>query len=425
MYCLLLEQTSSRNKMYICKYCLASFLEESTLEPHKCWQQNNVTLLRRLSVTYALTVPFGAGSGPTSAAVHSSSAAGNLSRLHRLCPAVSRRAQSSGRFFSFFIPPICWGSSNSMSSFLICMLTTRRSSATLLRLMSCSNRSGFRDAWMTLLNGCSLIVFKSTQPRRKCYGVHPFDVSIRFHSPVCVSASTSLFRLLLSETSEYIWTVTSAWGLMSLKWCPAVSRCCGDSAAFVRRLRGQSLCRSSCHWFCLALTTAMPHSPASRIGRWTDCGPCSTRLRWLRYPDRIDYKLAVLVYRCLHGLVRATSPTNSRVCRRLGRDGVFGRLRRPSLSCLASSGRHSAVVHSLWQRLKHGTVYCHMSHHLQRWRLSNAVSRLNCSWDRTFKPDIGYCSTSCFWLCYVPSKSTLIYVTLIIFVIIIIIINDF
>ena len=34
-------------------------------------------------------------------------------------------------------------------------------------------------------NGCSLIVFNSTQPRRKCSGVHPFDVSIRFHSQVC------------------------------------------------------------------------------------------------------------------------------------------------------------------------------------------------------------------------------------------------
>ena len=69
--------------------------------------------------------------------------------------------------------------------------------------------------------------------------------------------------------------------------------------------------------------------------------------------------------------------------------GIFGRLRQPTLSCLASGGRHSAVVHSLWQRLKHGTVYRHMSHHLQRWRLSNAASKLNCSWVRTFKPDIG------------------------------------
>ena len=69
-------------------------------------------------------------------------------------------------------PPICWGSSNSMTSFLICMLRTRRSAATLLRRMSCSCRSGFRDAWMTLRNGCSLIVFNSTQPRQKCSGVH-------------------------------------------------------------------------------------------------------------------------------------------------------------------------------------------------------------------------------------------------------------
>ena len=33
---LLFEQTAARNKMYICKYCLASFLEESGLEAHEC-----------------------------------------------------------------------------------------------------------------------------------------------------------------------------------------------------------------------------------------------------------------------------------------------------------------------------------------------------------------------------------------------------
>ena len=196
-----------------------------------------------------------------------------------------------------------------------CMLTTRRSAATLLRRMSCSCRSGFRDAWMTLQNGCNLIVFNSTQPRRKCSGVHPFDVSIRFHSPVCVSASTSLFRPILFETSEYIWTVTSAWWLK----VKVVSSC----FEVLRRLR--SICssttrpvfvsRSSYHWFCLALTTAMPHSP--------DCGPCSTRLLgWSTLPVEPNtwhrssvictgfvipigstiYKLAVLVYRCLHGL---------------------------------------------------------------------------------------------------------------------------
>ena len=30
--------------------------------------------------------------------------------------------------------------------------------------------------------------------------------------------------------------------------------------------------------------------------------PLLRDLHWLRYPERIDYKLAVLVYRCLHGL---------------------------------------------------------------------------------------------------------------------------
>ena len=33
---LLFEQTSARNKMYICKYCLASFSEEFELEAHEC-----------------------------------------------------------------------------------------------------------------------------------------------------------------------------------------------------------------------------------------------------------------------------------------------------------------------------------------------------------------------------------------------------
>ena len=182
-----------------------------------------------------------------------------------------------------------------------------------------------------------------------------------------------------------------------------------ELAAFVRQLRGQSLCRSSCHWFCLALTTAMPHSPASRIGWWTDCGPCSTHLRgWSTLPVEPStwHRSSVICtgfdipigsttsWRCWSTDAskdwrRAISPTNSRVCRRLSRDGIFGRLRRPILSCLAFSGRHSAVVLSLWQRLKHGTAYRHMSHHLHRWRHSNATSRLSCSWDRTFNPDIG------------------------------------
>ena len=218
--------------------------------------------------------------------------------------------------------------------------------------------------------------------------------------------------------------------------------CAADSAAFVRRCTRPvfvslvvSLVLSRLD-YCNATLAGITDRLMEQI-----CGPCSTRLRgwstlsrrtehvtpllrdlhWLRYPDRIDYKLAVLVYRCLHGLVAGLP--RRRIHARVG-DCVAT---EPSVgfdgqSCCASafSERHSAVVHSLWQRLKHGKAYRHMSHHLHRWRLSSAASRLSCSWDRTLKPDVGWCSTSIFWLCYVPSKSTLIYVTLIIFVIIII-----
>ena len=153
----------------------------------------------------------------------------------------------------------------------------------------------------------------------------------------------------------------------------------------------------------------MPHSTASRIGWWTDCGPCSTRLRGLSTlpvePNTLHHSSVICTnfdipnesttnWRCwstdaFKDWRRATSPTNSRACRRLCRDGTFGRLRRPILLCLAFSGRHSAVVHSLWQRLMHGTAYRHMSHHLHRWCHSNATSRLSFFWDRTFNPDIG------------------------------------
>ena len=178
---------------------------------------------------------------------------------------------------------------------------------------------------------------------------------------------------------------------MSQKWRLAVSRCCGDSAAFVRRLRGQSLCRSSCHWFSLALTTAMPHSPASQIGWWTDCGPCSTRLiyasrwtkhvtpllrnlHWLRYPDRIDYKLAGLVYRCLQGLAPSyLADEFTRVSEIESRRNLLSastaNLVVPRFQRKTLGGRAFPVAAAqAWNSLP--------SHHLPRWRHSNATSRV-------------------------------------------------
>ena len=215
----------------------------------------------------------------------------------------------------------------------------------------------------------------------------------------------------------YIWTVTSAWGLMSQRWCLAVSRCCGDSAAFVRRLRGQSLCRSSCHWFCLALTMAVPTlagitdrlmdilrcvlNASARLiyasRRTEHVTPLLRDLHWLHYPDRIDYKLAVLIYRCLQGLapnylwrihacVRDCVATESLV-------GFDGQSCRALLS--AEDTRRSCIPCGSGSSMEQPTVTCHIIFIVGVFQTQ--PQELSCSWDRMFKPDIGWCSTSLFW----------------------------
>ena len=107
--------------------------------------------------------------------------------------------------------------------------------------------------------------------------------------------------------------------------------------------------------------------------------PLFRDLHWLRYPDRIDYKLAVLVYRCLQGLAPSyLADEFTRVSeiesRRNLRSASTANLVVPRFQRKTLGGRAFPV-----QRLKHGTAYRHMSHHLHRWRHSNATSRLSCS----------------------------------------------
>ena len=98
-------------------------------------------------------------------------------------------------------------------------------------------------------------------------------------------------------------------------------------------------------------------------------------LHWLRYPDWIDYKLAVLVYRCLQGLAPSYLADEFTCMSEI----VSRRNLRSASTANLVSGRHLAVVHSQWQPLKHGTAYRHMSFHVHCWRYSNATSRLSCS----------------------------------------------
>ena len=64
--------------------------------------------------------------------------------------------------------------------------------------------------------------------------------------------------------------------------------------------------------------------------------------------------------------------------------GFDGQSCRASFS--AEDTRRLCIPCGSGSSMEHPTV---TSHHLHRWRHSNATSRLSCSWDRTFKPDIG------------------------------------
>ena len=95
---------------------------------------------------------------------------------------------------------------------------------------------------------------------------------------------------------------------------------CYDSSA-ASDVQCPILCsiRWSCRWLCHVSTTATQHSQGFLRRSSVAFSRCSTPppdlyivllfitpmlqdLHWLRSPERIDFKLAVLVYRCLHGL---------------------------------------------------------------------------------------------------------------------------
>ena len=143
-----------------------------------------------------------------------------------------------------------------------------------------------------------------------------------------------------------------------------VSKVVSSCFAVLRRLR--SICSSVTRPVFVSLVVSLvlsrlDYGNATLAGItdrliWTDCGPCSTRLcgwstlpvepsTWhvpllrdlhrFQYPDRIDYKLVVLVYRCLHGLAPSyLADEFTRVSEIVSRSTlIFGRLRRPILSC--------------------------------------------------------------------------------------------
>jgi len=128
------------------------------------------------------------------------------------------------------------------------------------------------------------------------------------HIPL-VSKRTTCCPRQLFVTLEFSSTAMSLCGLMCRVRCPDVSLCYDNSAS-----QCPILCsiRWSCRWLCHVLTTATLHlqgrsvqstSVSSQCSRQTEhVTPMLRDLHWLRSPERIDFKLAVLTYRSLHGL---------------------------------------------------------------------------------------------------------------------------
>ena len=140
-------------------------------------------------------------------------------------------------------------------------------------------------------------------------------------------------------TSEFTSTVTCRCGPTSPRLCPAASLCYASCAAFVGQCRQQYDSRWSCRWCCSVWIMELH---ASRSGRkYEHITPLLRDLHWLPVRERIGFKLAVLVFRCLHG----TAPPYlaNELCRVADID-ARRRLRSASTSALVTpSSRRSTI----------------------------------------------------------------------------------
>jgi len=124
-------------------------------------------------------------------------------------------------------------------------------------------------------------------------------------------------------TWESTLTLTLPWGCMFRRPCRTALPHSTRSAVYVSVFPGRWYCPWWCRWFCSDLTLAMRHSLVSQPTSWADCSlyatplhdlfyrgaskydhvtPLLQELHWLRIEQRIEFKLSVLVFRCLNGL---------------------------------------------------------------------------------------------------------------------------
>ena len=96
-------------------------------------------------------------------------------------------------------------------------------------------------------------------------------------------------------------------------------------------------------------------STIHRSSRYEHITPILQDLHWLRSPERIDFKLAVLVYRCLHGLaprylsyyIQSVTDSNRRRLRSSSSQLVIRRTRLSTIGDRAFTVAGSRLLNSL------------------------------------------------------------------------------
>jgi len=173
-------------------------------------------------------------------------------------------------------------------------------------------------ALMKSTGGCAQTVYSWTRRSWSRSGWLQFvdSTNCRFES-----ALTSWFRLPSFEISEFLLILTSRCGLTSHDRRRPVFRSCVSSVQFAVQCPDPW---SSC-WlhllFLVVWTTEMWHLQASpqhllrrlqsvmnaaarlvySSSRWGHITPLLRQLHWLKTKEWLDFKLAVLVYKCMHG----------------------------------------------------------------------------------------------------------------------------
>ena len=188
--------------------------------------------------------------------------------------------------------------------------------ATLYSLLSaCIYKNRCLRVWMTSPCGRGATDYSSTPVRQRFSGVRQVAGSIRFPTIQSRSVLTGFFP----PTPFGIWGSTST---LDASMRVHVSKTVSDCFAALRQIRSIRRCVPRQVLVSLASTTAtlpsrsstVPHRSAavrtercctagqsSGGGKFEHVTPLLRDLHWLKVGQRVEFKLAVLVYRCLNG----------------------------------------------------------------------------------------------------------------------------